>query len=70
MPLNASNLVMSGFKGWRDPSRKRREAEHEALSTDGFPFLPKRRKYKTFVINHYYGAQRFIRRKKKAVAKF
>ncbi|KAL7395617.1 hypothetical protein ABVT39_020294 [Epinephelus coioides] len=36
-------------KGWHDPSRKRREAEAEveALSTDGFPFLPKRRKYKT-----------------------
>ncbi|XP_070769684.1 integrin alpha-6-like [Enoplosus armatus] len=34
-------------KGWHDTSRKRREAEHEALSTDGFPFLPKRRKYKT-----------------------
>ncbi|XP_045885945.1 integrin alpha-6-like [Micropterus dolomieu] len=34
-------------KGWHDPSRKRREAEHEALSTDGIPFLPKKRKYKT-----------------------
>ncbi|XP_040904522.1 integrin alpha-6-like [Toxotes jaculatrix] len=34
-------------KGWHDSSRKRREAEHEALSTDGFSFLPTRRKYKT-----------------------
>ncbi|XP_056295655.1 integrin alpha-6-like isoform X1 [Pseudoliparis swirei] len=38
-------------KGWHDSSRKRREAEHEAkheaLSTAGFTFLPKRRKYKT-----------------------
>ncbi|XP_070692438.1 integrin alpha-6-like [Pempheris klunzingeri] len=34
-------------KGWHDPFRRRREAEHEALSTDGFPFLPTRRKYKT-----------------------
>uniref|UniRef100_A0A8C4E7B2 Integrin alpha-6 n=1 Tax=Dicentrarchus labrax TaxID=13489 RepID=A0A8C4E7B2_DICLA len=33
--------------GWHDPPRKRREAEHEALSTDGFSFLPTRRKYKT-----------------------
>uniref|UniRef100_A0A669DKF4 Integrin alpha-6 n=1 Tax=Oreochromis niloticus TaxID=8128 RepID=A0A669DKF4_ORENI len=28
-------------------SRKRREAEHKALSTDGFTFLPTKRKYKT-----------------------
>ncbi|XP_068181278.1 integrin alpha-6-like isoform X2 [Antennarius striatus] len=34
-------------KGWRVPSRKRREAELEALSSDEFPFLPTRRKYKT-----------------------
>uniref|UniRef100_A0A8C3A5E6 Integrin alpha 6 n=1 Tax=Cyclopterus lumpus TaxID=8103 RepID=A0A8C3A5E6_CYCLU len=33
--------------GWHDSSRKRREAEHEAISTDGFTFLTKRRKYKT-----------------------
>lgn len=48
-----SNLIMFGIKGWHDTSRKRREAEHEALSTDGFPFLPTRRKYKTLVINQY-----------------
>ncbi|XP_034454867.1 integrin alpha-6-like [Hippoglossus hippoglossus] len=34
-------------KGWLHPARKRREAEHEALSTDVFPFLSKKRKYKT-----------------------
>ncbi|XP_069388255.1 integrin alpha-6-like [Paralichthys olivaceus] len=38
-------------KGWLDPPRKRREAEHEgepeAISTDLLPFLPKKRKYKT-----------------------
>ncbi|XP_054648706.1 integrin alpha-6-like [Dunckerocampus dactyliophorus] len=34
-------------KGWRGASRQRREAEYDALSTDGFPFLPLRRKYKT-----------------------
>uniref|UniRef100_I3J241 Integrin alpha-6 n=1 Tax=Oreochromis niloticus TaxID=8128 RepID=I3J241_ORENI len=31
----------------RKSSRKRREAEHKALSTDGFTFLPTKRKYKT-----------------------
>uniref|UniRef100_A0A4W6FAL9 Integrin subunit alpha 6 n=1 Tax=Lates calcarifer TaxID=8187 RepID=A0A4W6FAL9_LATCA len=30
-----------------NPSRKRREAEHEALSTNGFPFFPTKRKFKT-----------------------
>ncbi|XP_039871880.1 integrin alpha-6-like [Simochromis diagramma] len=34
-------------KGWHDTARKRREAEHKALSTDGFTFLPTKRKYKT-----------------------
>ncbi|XP_078145154.1 integrin alpha-6-like [Centroberyx gerrardi] len=38
---------MKHLKGWPDSSRKRREAELEAFSTDGFTFLPKRRKYKT-----------------------
>ncbi|KAM4621915.1 integrin alpha-6-like [Polymixia lowei] len=38
---------MKDTKGWRDASRRRREAELEALSTDGFTFLPKKRKYKT-----------------------
>lgn len=52
--LNTSNLMMFGIKGWHDPSRKRREAEHEALSTDAFSFLPTRRKYKTLVRNLYY----------------
>ncbi|KAF1384991.1 hypothetical protein PFLUV_G00125970 [Perca fluviatilis] len=46
-PVNEVNPLKHA-KGWRDPSRKRREAEHKALFTDGFPFLPKRRKYKTF----------------------
>lgn len=53
-------------KGWHEPSRTRREAEHEALSTDEFSFLPKRRKYKTLVRNHYY----YYWRKKNAVATF
>ncbi|AWP11780.1 putative integrin alpha-6-like [Scophthalmus maximus] len=34
-------------KGWHEPSRKRREAEHEALSTDGFSFLSTKRKHTT-----------------------
>ncbi|KAM3866988.1 integrin alpha-6-like [Diretmus argenteus] len=38
---------MKHLEGWRDISRKRREAELEAFSTDGFTFLSKRRKYKT-----------------------
>ncbi|KAI3351532.1 hypothetical protein L3Q82_020388 [Scortum barcoo] len=45
-PLNEVN-PLKHVKGWHDPSRKRREAELEALSTDGFSFLPTRRKYKT-----------------------
>ncbi|XP_039976615.1 integrin alpha-6-like isoform X2 [Xiphias gladius] len=45
-PVNEVN-PLKHVKGWPDPSRKRREAEHEALSTDWFPFLPTRRKYKT-----------------------
>lgn len=47
--INSSNLMISDIKGWRAPSRKRREANLEALSTDGFQFLPTRRKYKTLV---------------------
>lgn len=46
---NASNQIMSDTKGWHDTARKRREAEHKALSTDGFTFLPTKRKYKTLV---------------------
>ncbi|KAF7660991.1 hypothetical protein LDENG_00271160 [Lucifuga dentata] len=34
------------LKGWYDASRKRREAEHKALSTDGFTFFSTKRKYK------------------------
>ncbi|XP_015243123.1 PREDICTED: integrin alpha-6-like [Cyprinodon variegatus] len=34
-------------KGWDAPPRQRREAELEAVSTDGLSFLPLRRKYKT-----------------------
>ncbi|KAK9518357.1 hypothetical protein VZT92_023666 [Zoarces viviparus] len=45
-PVDEVNPLQQ-VKGWHDSSRKRREAEHEALSTDGFPFLPQRRKYKT-----------------------
>ncbi|XP_037636914.1 integrin alpha-6-like [Sebastes umbrosus] len=45
-PVNEVNPLQH-VKGWHEPSRTRREAEHEALSTDGFSFLPKRRKYKT-----------------------
>lgn len=48
---NTSNLKIFGIKGWHD--RKRREAEYEAFSTDGFPFLPTTRKHKTLV-NYYY----------------
>lgn len=47
---NGSNLIIFGVKGWHGLSRKRREAEHEALSTDGFSFLPTKRKYKTLVL--------------------
>ncbi|XP_068437741.1 integrin alpha-6-like [Clinocottus analis] len=45
-PVNELN-PLKHVKGWRDSKRKRREAEHEALSSDGFTFLPKKRKYKT-----------------------
>ncbi|XP_076595871.1 integrin alpha-6-like [Chaetodon auriga] len=45
-PANEVN-PLKDIKGWHDPSRKRREAELEALSTDAFSFLPTRRKYKT-----------------------
>ncbi|XP_071314514.1 integrin alpha-6-like [Trachinotus anak] len=46
-PVNEIN-PLKHLKGWHDPSRKRREAEPEALSTDGLlSFLPTRRKYKT-----------------------
>ncbi|XP_067455908.1 integrin alpha-6-like [Thunnus thynnus] len=45
-PVNEVN-PLKHVKGLHDPSRKRREAEYEALSTDGFIFLPTRRKYKT-----------------------
>ncbi|XP_044062369.1 integrin alpha-6-like isoform X2 [Siniperca chuatsi] len=45
-PVNEVN-PLKHVKGWHDSSRKRREAKLEALSTDGFPFLPKIRKYKT-----------------------
>nr|XP_046261717.1 integrin alpha-6-like [Scatophagus argus] len=49
VPCSPANEVnpLKEVKGWHHPPRKRREAEHEALSTDGFPFLPTRRKYKT-----------------------
>lgn len=40
---------MFANKGWDAPPRQRREAELEALSTDGLSFLPLRRKYKTLV---------------------
>ena len=43
------NWLMFDIKGWLHPARKRREAEHEALSTDVFPFLPKKREHKTLV---------------------
>ncbi|CAK6964964.1 integrin alpha-6-like [Scomber scombrus] len=45
-PVNEIN-PLKHVKGWHDPSRKRREAELEALSSDVFTFLPTRRKYKT-----------------------
>ena len=54
--MPTSNLMMSGVKGWHEPSRRRREAEHEALSTAGLSFLPTARKYKTLVGNYYYEA--------------
>jgi len=44
---------MYDIKGWDAPSRQRREAELEALSTDEFTFLSSRRKYKTLVRNYY-----------------
>lgn len=37
------------MKGWDAPSRQRREAKLEALSTDGVSFLSTKRKYKTLV---------------------
>ncbi|XP_075336630.1 integrin alpha-6-like [Odontesthes bonariensis] len=45
-PVNEVN-PLKHIKGWNTPSRQRREAELEALSTDEFTFLPTRRKYKT-----------------------
>ncbi|XP_029298036.1 integrin alpha-6-like [Cottoperca gobio] len=49
VPCSPENEVnpLKHVKGWHDPSRKRRDTEHEAFSTDGFRFLPKKRKYKT-----------------------
>lgn len=44
-------MIMFDIKGWHEPSRKRREAEHEALSTDGFSFLSTKRKHTTLVSN-------------------
>ncbi|XP_061580836.1 integrin alpha-6-like [Cololabis saira] len=38
---------LKDIKGWDAPPRNRREAEFEALSTEEFPFLPTKRKYKT-----------------------
>lgn len=37
------------MKGWHQPSRRRRQADAEALSTGGFSFLPAERKHKTLV---------------------
>uniref|UniRef100_A0A4W6FBV4 Integrin subunit alpha 6 n=1 Tax=Lates calcarifer TaxID=8187 RepID=A0A4W6FBV4_LATCA len=45
-PVNEFN-PLKHINGWHEPSRKRREAEHEALSTNGFPFFPTKRKFKT-----------------------
>uniref|UniRef100_A0A3Q1EUN0 Integrin alpha-6-like n=1 Tax=Acanthochromis polyacanthus TaxID=80966 RepID=A0A3Q1EUN0_9TELE len=49
VPCSPANEVnpLKDVKGWQAPSRHRREAEHEALSTDGLAFLLPRRKYET-----------------------
>lgn len=46
---NTSNLLLFGIEGWQGVSRKKREAELEALTSDDFSFLPTKRKYKTLV---------------------
>lgn len=38
---------LKDLKGWHQPSRKRRQANVEALSTNGFSFLPTERKHRT-----------------------
>lgn len=38
------------MKGWHQPSRRRRQADAEAVSTGGFSILPTERKYKTLVL--------------------
>lgn len=47
--FTAPNQILSDTKSWHDPPRKRREAQHEALSADGATFLPTQRKYRTLV---------------------
>lgn len=46
---NTSNLLLFGIEGWQGVSRKKREAELEALTSDDFSFLPTKRKFKTLV---------------------
>ncbi|XP_035812832.2 integrin alpha-6-like isoform X2 [Amphiprion ocellaris] len=46
VPCSPANEV-NPLKDVKAPSRNRREAEHEALSTDGLTFLLSRRKYET-----------------------
>lgn len=38
------------MKGWHQPSRRRRQADAEAVSTGGFSILPTERKHKTLVL--------------------
>lgn len=54
--INTANLIAFGIKGWREPSRRRREAEPVRSS-----LLPK--EYRVLVRDqyfyHYHDAQRF-----------
>ncbi|KAM6923822.1 integrin alpha-6-like [Xenentodon cancila] len=49
VPCSPANEInpLNHVKGWDSPSRKRREAELQALSTEEFTFFPTGRKYKT-----------------------
>eukprot|EP00066_Takifugu_rubripes_P019955 XP_011609221.1 PREDICTED: integrin alpha-6-like isoform X1 [Takifugu rubripes] len=49
VPCSPVNEIdhLKDVKGWRGPSKKKREAELEALTSGDFLFLPTKRKYKT-----------------------
>ncbi|XP_073343085.1 integrin alpha-6-like [Pagrus major] len=49
VPCSPANEVnpLKDLKGWREPSRRRREAEHAARSIGGFSYLSTGKKYKS-----------------------